>query len=61
MSECQIDIRVPVDIWSSLFEGTLPDPVSASLEYLELCRTYPDSATLKTIQTHIRHFMEHQW
>ncbi|KAH9036172.1 FMN-linked oxidoreductase [Lactarius pseudohatsudake] len=43
-----------------LFEGTLPDPVSASLEYLELCRTYPGTATLKTVQTHIRHFMEHQ-
>lgn len=43
-----------------LFEGTLPDPVSVSLEYLELCRTYPGTATLKTIQTHIRHFMEHQ-
>ncbi|KAI9465322.1 FMN-linked oxidoreductase [Lactarius psammicola] len=43
-----------------LFEGTLPDPVSASLEYLELCRTYPGTATLKTVQTHIRHIMEHQ-
>lgn len=43
-----------------LFEGTLPDPVAISLEYLELCRMYPDTATLKTIQTHIRHFIEHQ-
>ncbi|KAI0294439.1 hypothetical protein BC826DRAFT_1091661 [Russula brevipes] len=43
-----------------LFEGTLPDPVATSLEYLELCRMYPDTATLKTIQTHIRHFIEHQ-
>jgi tRNA-dihydrouridine synthase 1 len=43
-----------------LFEGTIPDPVSVSLEYLELCRMYPDTATPKTIQTHIRHFMEHQ-
>jgi len=43
-----------------LFEGTIPDPVSVSLEYLELCRMYPDTATLKTIQTHITHFVEHQ-
>ncbi|KAI9510287.1 FMN-linked oxidoreductase [Russula earlei] len=43
-----------------LFEGILPDPVTVSLEYLELCRTYPDTATLKTVQTHIRHFTEHQ-
>lgn len=43
-----------------LFEGTIPDPVSVSLEYLELCRIYAGTATLKTIQTHIRHFMESQ-
>jgi len=43
-----------------LFEGTIPDPVSVSLEYLELCRMYPGTATLKTIQTHLRHFMENQ-
>jgi len=43
-----------------LFEDTIPDPVSVSLEYLELCRMYPDTATLKTIQTHIKHFVEHQ-
>jgi len=43
-----------------LFGGTLPDPVSVSLEYLDLCRMYSGSATLKTIQTHIRHFVEHQ-
>ncbi|KAI0251188.1 FMN-linked oxidoreductase [Lactifluus subvellereus] len=44
-----------------LFEGTIPDPVSVCLEYLELCRMHPGTATLKTIQTHIRHFIEHQW
>jgi len=43
-----------------LFEGTIPDPVSVSLEYLELCKMYPGTATLKTIQTHIRHFIENQ-
>jgi hypothetical protein len=50
-----------VDVQNSLFEGTIPDPVSVSLEYLELCRMYPGTATLKTIQTHVRHFMEDQW
>ncbi|KAI0066799.1 FMN-linked oxidoreductase [Artomyces pyxidatus] len=40
-----------------LFEGKMPDPVLASLEYIELCRLYPDTATLKTIQTHVRHFI----
>jgi tRNA-dihydrouridine synthase 1 len=50
-----------VNVQNSLFEGTIPDPVSVSLEYLELCRMYPGTATLKTIQTHIRHFMENQW
>lgn len=50
-----------VYVQDSLFEGTTPDPVSVSLEYLELCRMYPGTATLKTIQTHVRHFMEYQW
>jgi tRNA-dihydrouridine synthase 1 len=50
-----------VNVQNSLFEGTIPDHVSVSLEYLELCRMYPGTATLKTIQTHIRHFMENQW
>jgi tRNA-dihydrouridine synthase 1 len=50
-----------VNVQNSLFEGTIPDPVSVSLEYLELCRVYPGTATLKTIQTHTRHFMENQW
>ncbi|TFY78614.1 hypothetical protein EWM64_g5397 [Hericium alpestre] len=48
---------------SCLFDGTgtLPDPVRISLEYLNLCRRYPDTATLQTIQTHIRHFVDFQW
>jgi tRNA-dihydrouridine synthase 1 len=50
-----------INVQNSLFEGTIPDPVSVSLEYLGLCRMYPGTATLKTIQTHIRHFMETQW
>ncbi|KAI0266471.1 FMN-linked oxidoreductase [Gloeopeniophorella convolvens] len=43
-----------------LFEGTLPDPVSVSLEYLDSCRMYPETASLKTVQSHVRHFMEFQ-
>ncbi|KAJ3985828.1 FMN-linked oxidoreductase [Lentinula detonsa] len=38
----------------------LPDPVEISLEYLNICRLYPGVATLKTIQTHIRHFIDFQ-
>ena len=45
----------------SIFEGTLPDPVDISLEYLHLCRQFPDTATIQTIQTHIRHFIQFQW
>lgn len=60
MSAAWIDI-CGADVQNSLFEGTVPDPVSVSLEYLELCRMYPGTTTLKTIQTHIRHFMENQW
>ena len=50
-----------INVQNSLFEGTIPDPMSVSLEYLELCMLYPGTATLKTIQTHIKHFMENQW
>ena len=45
----------------SLFANTIPDPVDISLEYLDLCRKYPDTATLQIIQAHIRHFVEFQW
>ncbi|KAK0458945.1 FMN-linked oxidoreductase [Desarmillaria tabescens] len=43
-----------------IFSGTIPDPVDISLEYLQLCRDYPDTATFPTIQTHIRHFVDFQ-
>ncbi|KAI0040183.1 FMN-linked oxidoreductase [Auriscalpium vulgare] len=43
-----------------LFEAKLSDPVAMSLEYLEFCRAYPDTATLQTIQTHVRHIMSFQ-
>ncbi|KAK0496023.1 FMN-linked oxidoreductase [Armillaria luteobubalina] len=43
-----------------IFSGTVPDPVDISLEYLQLCRDYPDTATFPTIQTHIRHFVDFQ-
>ncbi|EIM88899.1 FMN-linked oxidoreductase [Stereum hirsutum FP-91666 SS1] len=44
-----------------LFEGMVPDPVQISLEYLSICRDHPNTATLETIQTHIRHFVDFQW
>ncbi|KAK0480704.1 FMN-linked oxidoreductase [Armillaria novae-zelandiae] len=43
-----------------IFSGTVPDPVDISLEYLQLCRDYPDTATFPMIQTHIRHFVDFQ-
>ncbi|KAL1940389.1 hypothetical protein VTO73DRAFT_8961 [Trametes versicolor] len=43
-----------------LFAGITPDSVQTSLEYLDICREYPGTATLQTIQTHIRHFVGHQ-
>lgn len=48
-------------ICSSIFTEIAPDPVDISLEYLALCNQYPGTAPLKTIQTHIRHFIEFQW
>ncbi len=39
----------------------LPDPVDISLEYLALCREYPDTALFTSIQTHVRHFVDYQW
>lgn len=53
----------PIDfnhIYNSIFENATPDPVLISLEYLELCKTYP-TASMTAIRTHIRHFVEHQW
>ncbi|TFK85518.1 FMN-linked oxidoreductase [Polyporus arcularius HHB13444] len=43
-----------------LFANVVPDPVNISLEYLEICRDHPDTATIQTIQTHVRHFVDHQ-
>ncbi|KAI0333200.1 FMN-linked oxidoreductase [Cubamyces sp. BRFM 1775] len=43
-----------------LFANVTPDPVRISLEYLDICREHPDTATMQTIQTHIRHFVDHQ-
>ncbi|KAI0359485.1 FMN-linked oxidoreductase [Trametes cingulata] len=43
-----------------LFANITPDPVKISLEYLDICREHPDTATIQTIQTHVRHFVDHQ-
>ncbi|OCH85831.1 FMN-linked oxidoreductase [Obba rivulosa] len=43
-----------------LFANETPDPVLISLEYLELCREHPGAATLQTVQTHVRHFVDHR-
>ncbi|KAJ3550403.1 hypothetical protein NMY22_g512 [Coprinellus aureogranulatus] len=43
-----------------IFEQDNPDPITVSLEYLSLCHKYPGTTTLRTIQTHIRHFIEFQ-
>ncbi|KAI0644800.1 FMN-linked oxidoreductase [Trametes meyenii] len=43
-----------------LFAGITPDPVTIALEYVEICRAYPGTATIQTVQTHVRHFVDHQ-
>ncbi|EMD35626.1 hypothetical protein CERSUDRAFT_85566 [Gelatoporia subvermispora B] len=43
-----------------VFADKTPDPVLVSLEYLDLCREHPGTATIQTIQTHVRHFVDHQ-
>ncbi|PIL32998.1 hypothetical protein GSI_05116 [Ganoderma sinense ZZ0214-1] len=43
-----------------LFANVTPDPVKIALEYLEICREYPGTATMQTVQTHVRHFVDHQ-
>ena len=45
----------------SIFENLVPDPVLISLEYLDICKSYPDTATISTIRAHVRHFVEFQW
>ncbi|PFH48703.1 hypothetical protein AMATHDRAFT_64798 [Amanita thiersii Skay4041] len=45
-----------------IFHGpNLPEPVDISLEYLSLCQQYPGTATIRNIQTHIRHFIGFQY
>lgn len=43
-----------------IFANVIPDPVRVSLEYLEICKELPDIATHKTIEAHVRHFVEFQ-
>ncbi|KAI1784411.1 FMN-linked oxidoreductase [Ganoderma leucocontextum] len=43
-----------------LFANATPDPVKIALEYLEMCREHPGTATVQTVQTHVRHFVDHQ-
>ncbi|KZT01053.1 FMN-linked oxidoreductase [Laetiporus sulphureus 93-53] len=43
-----------------LFANVLPDPVDISREYLDLCREDPGTATIETVRTHVRHFIDHQ-
>ena len=45
----------------SIFENRVPDPVLISLEYLDICKSYPETATISAIRTHVRHFVEFQW
>ncbi|KAJ8592415.1 FMN-linked oxidoreductase [Rhizopogon salebrosus TDB-379] len=44
-----------------LFANIVPDPVRISLEYLQICEELPDVATYKTIEAHIKHFIDFQW
>ncbi|KIY53272.1 t-diRNAhydrouridine synthase [Fistulina hepatica ATCC 64428] len=44
-----------------LFSNILPDPVSISLEYLDLSREFLGTVTtLRTVQAHVRHFVDFQ-
>ncbi|KAG6812188.1 hypothetical protein H0H92_003993 [Tricholoma furcatifolium] len=43
-----------------LFANKCPDPVYIALEYLDICRHFAGTAPFKTIQSHIRHFVEFQ-
>ncbi|EPT02141.1 hypothetical protein FOMPIDRAFT_1119016 [Fomitopsis schrenkii] len=44
-----------------LFAQTVPDPVTISREYIAICKEHLATASMQTIQTHIRHFIDHQW
>ncbi|KAL0959840.1 hypothetical protein HGRIS_011516 [Hohenbuehelia grisea] len=41
-----------------IFAGVNPDPFQISLEYLDLCRQYPETVTIPIVQSHIRHFVD---
>ncbi|KAG6918603.1 hypothetical protein DXG01_013014 [Tephrocybe rancida] len=43
-----------------LFANNLPDPVDIALEYLQLCNLFPGTASVPTMQTHIKHLVEFQ-
>lgn len=43
-----------------LFANVVPDPFEISLEYLNLCTQYPETAALAAVQAHIRHFVGSQ-
>ncbi|KAI0034682.1 hypothetical protein K488DRAFT_77086 [Vararia minispora EC-137] len=45
----------------SVFENELLIPADISLECLELCQAYSNTASLKTMQVHVRHIVEFQW
>ncbi|KAG2008528.1 t-diRNAhydrouridine synthase [Coprinopsis cinerea AmutBmut pab1-1] len=43
-----------------LFSDIVPDPMQISLDYLKLCSQFPGTAPLRTVQAHVRHFVEAQ-
>ncbi|KAK7044506.1 FMN-linked oxidoreductase [Favolaschia claudopus] len=43
-----------------LFTNKIPDPVDISLEYLAICRAFPETTPLDVIIAHIRHFVNFQ-
>ncbi|KAG6888645.1 hypothetical protein C0992_007962 [Termitomyces sp. T32_za158] len=53
-------ILAPFPPFDSLFANEIPDPVDIALEYLNICRQFPGTASVSTMQTHIRHFVDYQ-
>ncbi|KAJ7717045.1 FMN-linked oxidoreductase [Mycena metata] len=43
-----------------LFANQVSDPVTISLEYITICREYPETATLATTTAHVKHFIDFQ-
>ncbi|KAJ7185370.1 FMN-linked oxidoreductase [Mycena filopes] len=43
-----------------LFANQIPDPVTISLEYIAICRAYPETASLATVTAHVKHFVDFQ-